>query len=928
MSRSRLSSLITLLCGILIGFTLLTNIPDNETITQYGGQAVLWIVLIAFTLMFGVLLTEGEFSTVHIYGIAAFLSIPVTAEPLLLWVVAIGAILGGLLLLARRQDITLRRRVTIRTAGSVVMICARLTLGLFAAGQVYDQLGGIHPLLPPLNEKVLPLLAFAILYSLLYSLIFLLETYVERRSIRRMLHENWLLLAAMLIIPLPFGILSAVVISLTPSSLYIFIIGAVLATLGLYRFSRTQHQLQKQFDEQRSLMAVSQAIQSDLKLNSLLYAIYNQVVQLLHTDQFVTALYERNLERLRFPLVMRSGQQVKDYHEETENTPLGRVLRQHAPLLINQDASGSTNMHSWLGVPLLAGGRLLGAITVRSDDPLRIFSEDDKRVLSIVAASASVAIDNAQLYEQQTSQATRMAALNRTLPLLTGTLALDTVQQTIVAAAHDMLRSDGVALYLIGDDVKEAMQLVASAGLSQADETLLPDDIVKREGKATYWGLDLVVGNDRLGGLAFFFNEGNSYDEDDMPIALAFAAQAAQAIHNARQYTTTDRALEQQVKQVTETRDRLQVILDTMREGIVLIDLEGKVALANPRVDLVGLQSSDLTNGTIDTLLEKPELELAERMGFESDQKVRNLLKTLNSPEGWTGGEPVSYKLTNGNDERYIERNIIQVQGAGDEVLGLMLVFSDETEARELMQMRADLSNMIVHDLRSPLTAVTTGLKLMRDIVPQDNVIRPTVVSITETSQRAIRKMLVRVDSLLDISRLDSGFLSLETEPTDMATLADGVCVELSPVAQELEVTLTTDIGDETPALDTDSDKIERVLQNLVDNALKFCPAGGNVTIRAHAPELQTVGERFVRIDVADSGPGVPDEYKTQLFDRYVQVKGRRGTRRGSGLGLTFCRMVVEAHGGKIWIEDNPGGGSVFAFTLPVAEASEADTAG
>ncbi len=920
MNRTNLSYLIVLLCGVLTGFTLLTNLPNGEMVARYGWQAVLWVVLIALTLMFGVLLSEGEFSAVHVFGITAYLSTSQPAEPLVLWSVALGAIIGGALLLSRKHDSGLRRRLTIRTTSSVVMICARITLSLLVAGRVYDALGGIRPLVPPLGELAVPLLTFTLLYTLLYALIFLLETYVEQRSIRSLWNDNRVLLLAMLTIPLPFGVLSAVVISLTPSSIIVFSIGALLATLGLYRFSRTSHQFQKQLDEQRSLIAVSQALQSDLKLNSLLYAIYNQVVQLMHTDQFVVALYRRGSEQLRFPLVMQNGQAVKDYHENTTNSALGRVLRQQLPLLIEHDAAGSTNWHSWLGVPLLAGGRLLGAIAIRSDDPLQPFSEDDKRLLSIVATSASVAIDNAQLYEHQSAQAARMAALNRTLPLLTGTLALDTVQQTIVAAASDMLLSDGVALYLRAEDVKLPMQLVASTGLMQANETLLPDEIVKREGKATYWGLDLVVGNERLGGLAFFFNEGNSYDEDDMPIALTFAAQAAQAIHNAQQYTSTDQALEQQVKQVTETRDRLQVILDTMREGIALIDREGTVALANPRVNLIGLQSSELLGKQIAELLDIPDLDVAEHMGFESDQKLLNLVKTLRASESWTINEPVSYTVTLDDEVRHIERNIIPVEGTGSEILGALLVFSDETEARELMQMRADLANMIVHDLRSPLTAVTTGLKLLRDIIPPENSLRPTVVSITETSQRAIRKMLVRVDSLLDISRLDSGFLALETEPTDVATLADSVCVELSPLAQELEVTLTTDISDETPALDADGDKVERVLQNLVDNALKFCPAGGSVTIRTHLPENDSSGERFVRIDVSDSGPGIPDDYKVRLFDRFVQVKGRRGTRRGSGLGLTFCRLVVEAHGGKIWIEDNPGGGSIFAFTLPVAD--------
>jgi len=136
-------------------------------------------------------------------------------------------------------------------------------------------------------------------------------------------------------------------------------------------------------------------------------------------------------------------------------------------------------------------------------------------------------------------------------------------------------------------------------------------------------------------------------------------------------------------------------------------------------------------------------------------------------------------------------------------------------------------------------------------------------------------------------------------------------------------VTLLSQIDQHTPLLNIDSDKVERVIQNLVDNALKFCPSNGSVTIRASAPEA-----RFVRVEVVDTGPGVPDEYKAKLFERFVQVQGRRGARRGIGLGLTFCRMVVDAHGGRIWIEDNPGGGSIFAFTLPVADMKRLDETG
>jgi signal transduction histidine kinase len=222
---------------------------------------------------------------------------------------------------------------------------------------------------------------------------------------------------------------------------------------------------------------------------------------------------------------------------------------------------------------------------------------------------------------------------------------------------------------------------------------------------------------------------------------------------------------------------------------------------------------------------------------------------------------------------------------------------------------------MIIHDLRSPLTAVTTSLKLMTEIVPKESDIRPLVETTADASRRAIRKILSRVDSLLDISRMESGFINLDTKPTELATLVDSVCIELSPLAHELIIAIKTEIPEDMPLLAIDADKVERVLLNLLDNALKFAPMGSTVTIRARA---RSEKDGYSRTDVIDFGPGVPDEYKTRLFDRFVQVEGRSGKRRGSGLGLSFCRLVAEGHGGRIWIEDNPGGGSIFSMTLPL----------
>jgi K+-sensing histidine kinase KdpD len=1108
--------LIIWLLAIVMGVALLLNLPSGALFADYGGRALVYGALTAFMLYFGVLLPEGELSPAHTAGIVAALSVPHEAHPLMLWAIFLGGVIGGTLLVLRTQDTNLRRRLTTRTASSVVAISARVTLSFLVAAQAFYLLGGQMPIRVPIHDE-LELMIFGLFYSLVYFLIFMLETYSDGRSVGRILGDGWLVVAGIMLLPFPFGVLAAIVIVITPNSLLVFIVGSILVTLGIHGLSRAQYQLRKQLDELRSLAAVGQALQADLKLSPLLLAVYKQVTDLLQVDQFVVALYERTTGKIQFPLALRHSQPIPDYRDTGgEKSLLNHLLQTRAALLVSHDVaqtaaqiglqSPGEKVQSWLGVPLLAGGKLLGAIVVTSDDQRQHFGPDDLRLLNIVAASASIAIDNAQLYEQQTARANQLTTLNRVVALLTGTLSPEVVLDAVLSSASVVSEATAAAVYLFWDEAQQTLALVRSAGLSShfttdpptplltdphqppifisdvlKDERALPyRPIMGGEGKAAWAELPLAVGDTRLGTILFYYDQPQAFSDDQVEILKAFTNQATQAIKNAQLYTTTDKALERRAEQmytlatlgrqltatmnltsicnlvlaraleltrvssgfialqdegeltiaahagyppmtvspaavkvsltgtvleigaavrsndlraeqtappllkstrsqlsipimrsgrilgvitlesdspgtfseedatfvtqlasqtiiaidntrlferIAEARDRLQVILNAMTEAIVLVDKNGIIALANPRVDLINLNPTDLLNQDVDKLLERPALDLAERMGFQSDQKVRKLLKELRTPGEWVGTEPASYTVDGEHGLIYIKREVIPVRGEESEPLGMLLVFYDETEERELTQMRDDLSNMIVHDLRSPLTAVTTGLKLLRDLVPADSTFHALVQTTTETSQRAIRKLMSRVDSLLDISKMESGQLNLETEPTELATLADSVCMELSPLAHELEVTVTSQIDDDAPLFDIDADKVERILQNLVDNALKFCPSNGSVTIRSHKTGMDGAADGFARIDVVDTGPGVPEDYKNRLFERFVQVKGRRGARRGIGLGLTFCRLVTEAHGGKIWIEDNPAGGSIFAFTLPVMKLDKpADT--
>jgi signal transduction histidine kinase len=172
--------------------------------------------------------------------------------------------------------------------------------------------------------------------------------------------------------------------------------------------------------------------------------------------------------------------------------------------------------------------------------------------------------------------------------------------------------------------------------------------------------------------------------------------------------------------------------------------------------------------------------------------------------------------------------------------------------------------------------------------------------------------MIHLIESLLEISRMQSGEIGLDFSSVNISRLIDSLVSDYLPQAQELDIRLTSSVASGIPPVQADESKINRVLANLVDNAVKFTPAGGNIHIAA-----EVTGDQ-VKIQVSDSGPGIPVEYREKIFERFAQIPGRRGRKRGSGLGLAFCKIAVNAHGGQIWVEPRPGGGSVFSFTLPL----------
>jgi signal transduction histidine kinase len=250
------------------------------------------------------------------------------------------------------------------------------------------------------------------------------------------------------------------------------------------------------------------------------------------------------------------------------------------------------------------------------------------------------------------------------------------------------------------------------------------------------------------------------------------------------------------------------------------------------------------------------------------------------------------------------------------------------TEERLLAQMREDLTRTMVHDLRNPVNIISGSLELLERHDDNLSDHQHTIVALARESTQRVLKL---VNNILDVSRLESGQMPLECEPVCLDDLIAEVMRVQTPLALDKGLRLESDVPPTLPLAWADPWLTERVLQNLIDNAIKFTPNGGLVRVRVGQINKKTTGREngdgndaaYLYVSVSDNGAGISSELQSQLFQKFV-TGGRQGT--GTGLGLTFCKLAVEAQEGCIWVEsagplsgNELAPGATFTFTLPVA---------
>jgi signal transduction histidine kinase len=236
---------------------------------------------------------------------------------------------------------------------------------------------------------------------------------------------------------------------------------------------------------------------------------------------------------------------------------------------------------------------------------------------------------------------------------------------------------------------------------------------------------------------------------------------------------------------------------------------------------------------------------------------------------------------------------------------------NEKQRLEELQRLRQETTELIIHDLRNPLSAIGISLNMLTLVLPEAVLqANHELLEIAQTSAQRLQRL---VDSLLEVSRMETGEARFDIRSFNLGPLLHDV-IQRNAILARKGVKIDTDIPFDLPVI-ADREKIERVLVNLVDNALKYTPENGHIWVQT--------GQKAdsLWLSISDTGPGVPAEDRERIFERFTQGTGDKLKRRGFGLGLAYCRLAIEGHGGRIWVQDGPNGvGSRFTFTLPLEQ--------
>ncbi len=571
-----------------------------------------------------------------------------------------------------------------------------------------------------------------------------------------------------------------------------------------------------------------------------------------------------------------------------------------------REAAASAGYGSLLAVPVQAPEGRNGLVIVFFKDAR--FSDYDLELARNLAGTARGALERSELYESERRARGLAQQLARTGTLLATELDPAAVLDEIVAQAPALLGADAAVVRLLEDD-----ELVVSAVGGE-----LPEGLLESRSPATGWAAaDAIqtrapvaigdvegagpgasdpalaagyraflavplVGSEggTQGALSVYAQRPRTWQPEEVEALAALAGNASAALASAELY-----------QRVALEKERSVAILANIADGIVAVDREGHVVLWNEAAErITGARASDAIGRSTEQVLQR----------------------TLASGDDTERGDRL-LAIRRGDEDVWLSLTEAIMRDPAGAVAGRIFAFRDISAERVVEQMKSDFVTAVSHELRTPLTSIYGFAEtlLRQDVLFGEEERRTFLGYIASESDR----LTTIVDQLLNVARLDTGDLQVNLAPTDVRAVVSEVVqtAEQAPAANGHD--FFVDLPEHPVDAEADGDKLRQILSNLVDNAIKFSPEGGRVTVAAR------INDEVVEVRVVDEGIGIPEEEQRRIFTKFYRGESmtRDPSTTGTGLGLFIAHGLVSAMGGRMWVDSREGAGSSFAFELPLA---------
>ncbi len=721
-------------------------------------------------------------------------------------------------------------------------------------------------------------------------------------------------------------------------------LGVAIANARLFQAER------QRAAELATINSIGQALAAQLELDALVEAVGSKLREVFDAHVVYIALRD-STGLIRFPYYLDRTERIT-----IAPVPLGkgltsRVIQSREPLVLKtlqeQIEFGGIMFEkvpsqAYLGVPLIVGDEVIGVMSVQSYLP-NAFTDADVRLLTTLAASVGVALENARLFQAERQRAAELAIVNSVgqalathlefsaLIDLTGEKLRETFDAQIVyVALHDhrtnlikfpyymeagqrrieepILFGQGITTHILQS--RQPLLLTHAAQYTELNITRMGTQ------SRSYLGVPIPAGDEAIGVISVQNTEREgAFDEADVRLLATIAANVGVAIENARLFEETERQ-----KQYFES-----LVLNSPT-AIVTMDLGSKIVTWNPAAEkLFGYTLAEACGRDIDDMVAASDLIRTEAVSYTrqtvASQRVHSITRRTRKNGSLVDVELFSLPV------------IVQGERAGS-----IAIYHDITELQHARQ-AAEAANQAKsaflattsHELRTPLTSVLGFAKISKKRF--EEVIVPAIASDDRKVQRAVQqvndnldiivsegaRLTALINDVLDLAKIEAGKVDWNMQPVFAQEIVDRAAAATAALFETKNLTQRVEVEPNLPGTVGDRDRLIQVVINLISNAVKFTDHG-SVTCRARHENGQLL------ISVTDTGLGIAPQDHERVFEQFVQVGDTLTEKpKGTGLGLPICKHIVEHHGGHIWVESELGRGSTFSFTLPIRAKPEAD---